>query len=323
MRCQARDEWTRAHRPSASGRWRWSRSRRRRERLRRAPAGLVRREPARGAGHGPHGIHQRRRLEHRRPAHAARGRALRRENPRRRHHGRRGGHRRRLPELLRRRDRHLRRLAADRAGGGRGLQEGGHRLQRDRDRQRRHLDHRQPGEHLGRRASRSRSCEDLGREVEGRQLARPRPGLSRTTRCASTGPAPTAARSTSSRQINGEEDVSRSDYSASEDDNVTVQGVAGDRGALGYFGLSYAEENASPSSCWRSTAATAASSRARRRCRTARTRRSRGRSSSTSSTARAAARGQGVPRLPRRPTRRARDRRRASSRSRSRSARRR
>ena len=45
-------------------------------------------------------------------------------------------------------------------------------------------------------------------------------------------------------QINGEEDVSRSDYSASEDDNVTVQGVSGDRGALGYFGHSYAEENA-------------------------------------------------------------------------------
>jgi phosphate transport system substrate-binding protein len=46
-------------------------------------------------------------------------------------------------------------------------------------------------------------------------------------------------------KINGVEDVSRSDYSASEDDNVTVQGVSGDRGALGYFGLSYAEENAS------------------------------------------------------------------------------
>jgi phosphate transport system substrate-binding protein len=46
-------------------------------------------------------------------------------------------------------------------------------------------------------------------------------------------------------QINGKEDVSRSDYSASEDDNVIVQGVGGDRGALGYLGLSYAEENAS------------------------------------------------------------------------------
>jgi phosphate transport system substrate-binding protein len=46
-------------------------------------------------------------------------------------------------------------------------------------------------------------------------------------------------------KVNGEADVSRSDYSASEDDNVTVQGVSGDRGGLGYFGLSYAEENAS------------------------------------------------------------------------------
>jgi phosphate transport system substrate-binding protein len=44
--------------------------------------------------------------------------------------------------------------------------------------------------------------------------------------------------------INGEEGASRSDFSATEDDNVTVQGVSGDRGALGYFGLSYFEENA-------------------------------------------------------------------------------
>ena len=43
--------------------------------------------------------------------------------------------------------------------------------------------------------------------------------------------------------INGEEGASRSDYSATEDDNVTVQGVAGDRGALGYFGFSYFEQN--------------------------------------------------------------------------------
>jgi phosphate transport system substrate-binding protein len=44
-------------------------------------------------------------------------------------------------------------------------------------------------------------------------------------------------------QINGEEGRSRSDYSPSEDDNVTVQGVSGDKGNLGYFGLSYALEN--------------------------------------------------------------------------------
>ena len=45
-------------------------------------------------------------------------------------------------------------------------------------------------------------------------------------------------------EINGEEGASRTDYSPSEDDNVTVQGVSGSKGALGYFGYSYYEENA-------------------------------------------------------------------------------
>jgi phosphate transport system substrate-binding protein len=44
-------------------------------------------------------------------------------------------------------------------------------------------------------------------------------------------------------EINGEEGASRSDYQASEDDNVIVQAVQGERGALGYFGFSYYEEN--------------------------------------------------------------------------------
>jgi len=44
--------------------------------------------------------------------------------------------------------------------------------------------------------------------------------------------------------IVGEEDASRADYMASEDDNVLVHGVAGDRGALGYFGHAYYVENA-------------------------------------------------------------------------------
>ena len=43
--------------------------------------------------------------------------------------------------------------------------------------------------------------------------------------------------------IVGEEGASRSDYTATEDDNVTVRGVSGTRGALGYFGFSYYEEN--------------------------------------------------------------------------------
>src|ERR687896_2705145 len=45
--------------------------------------------------------------------------------------------------------------------------------------------------------------------------------------------------------INGEEGNSRSDYQPTEDDNVTVQGVSGTKGGLGYFGLSYYEENSS------------------------------------------------------------------------------
>jgi len=44
--------------------------------------------------------------------------------------------------------------------------------------------------------------------------------------------------------INGEAKVSREDYTPSEDDNVLVQGVSGDKYALGYFGFAYYEENA-------------------------------------------------------------------------------
>jgi phosphate transport system substrate-binding protein len=43
--------------------------------------------------------------------------------------------------------------------------------------------------------------------------------------------------------VNGEEGASRTDYSPSEDDNVIVQGVSGDRGGMGYFGFSYFEQN--------------------------------------------------------------------------------
>ena len=39
--------------------------------------------------------------------------------------------------------------------------------------------------------------------------------------------------------INGKSKASRGDYTASEDDNVLVQGVEGDRYALGYMGFSY------------------------------------------------------------------------------------
>lgn len=44
--------------------------------------------------------------------------------------------------------------------------------------------------------------------------------------------------------IVGEARASRSDYTASENDNMLVRGIAGDKGALGYFGFSYYETNA-------------------------------------------------------------------------------
>jgi phosphate transport system substrate-binding protein len=44
-------------------------------------------------------------------------------------------------------------------------------------------------------------------------------------------------------ELNGEEGVTRKDYQPSEDDNVLVQGVAGDENGLAYFGFSYYEQN--------------------------------------------------------------------------------
>jgi phosphate transport system substrate-binding protein len=43
--------------------------------------------------------------------------------------------------------------------------------------------------------------------------------------------------------VNGKSKSSRGDFTASEDDNVLVQGVARDVGGLGFFGLAYYEEN--------------------------------------------------------------------------------
>jgi phosphate transport system substrate-binding protein len=43
--------------------------------------------------------------------------------------------------------------------------------------------------------------------------------------------------------VNGKAKASRGDYTASEDDNVLVQGVARDKYAIGYFGFAYYAEN--------------------------------------------------------------------------------
>lgn len=45
-------------------------------------------------------------------------------------------------------------------------------------------------------------------------------------------------------EINGDEGLSRDDYTASADDNVLVQGISGDTNALGYFGYAYYAQNA-------------------------------------------------------------------------------
>lgn len=43
--------------------------------------------------------------------------------------------------------------------------------------------------------------------------------------------------------VNGDGGASRTDYTPSEDDNVIVQGVSSNPGAMGYFGFAYYEEN--------------------------------------------------------------------------------
>ncbi len=43
--------------------------------------------------------------------------------------------------------------------------------------------------------------------------------------------------------VNGQAQASRGDYTASEDDNVLVQGISGDKNSLGFFGYAYYTEN--------------------------------------------------------------------------------
>jgi phosphate transport system substrate-binding protein len=48
-----------------------------------------------------------------------------------------------------------------------------------------------------------------------------------------------------SEAVNGAPSVSRSDFTASEDDNILVQGISGDPNALGFFGFAYYTANSS------------------------------------------------------------------------------
>lgn len=45
------------------------------------------------------------------------------------------------------------------------------------------------------------------------------------------------------KAVNGKEKSSRTDFTASEDDNTLVKGVSGEKGGLGYFGIAYYENN--------------------------------------------------------------------------------
>ena len=164
------------------------------------------------------------------------------ENPDVQDHRRHVRHRRRLREVLRRRDRHLRRLAGDqgRRGGPR-LREERRQVRRAADRQRRHRHrHEQgPGCRLpDDRRSSSRSGTRAPRSSRSRTSILDLPD----TRSRSTAPGTDSGTfDFFTDEINGEEGVTREDYEASEDDNQLVTGVAGDAGGLGYFGFSYYE----------------------------------------------------------------------------------
>ena len=204
------------------------------------------------------------------------------ERPGRRRPGR---HRWRLRALLRRRDRHLRRLAPDRRGGVALCDEAGieyTELQVAVDALtvvvHPDLDGRLPDHRAAHRA--------VGAGLEGQQLEPARPELPRPgDRAVRAGHRLRHLRLHGRRRDRRRvRDRTRDDYEASEDDNVLVQGVAGTEGATGYFGYTYYEENADILKALRSTTATAASSPRRRPRRPASTRRCLVRCSSTSPT---------------------------------------
>ena len=93
--------------------------------------------------------------------------------------------------------------------------------------------------------------------------------------------------------INGKAKASRSDYLATEDDNIVVQGVEGERGSMGYFGFSYYEENKDKLKVLaidQGKGAGCVDAERRDACRRTSTARSRARSSSTRSAPRSSAR---------------------------------
>ena len=81
--------------------------------------------------------------------------------------------------------------------------------------------------------------------------------------------------------INGERGASRTDYDPAEDDNDTVEGIADRKGALGYLGFSYYQENRDLLSALEIDGGNGCVAPSNGPCTTAPTSRSHGRSSST------------------------------------------
>ena len=138
---------------------------------------------------------------HRVPDHRGRRRGVpEAESERGPRHGRHLRHGRRVQEVLPRRDRHQRRLAADPQGGDGRLRQGRHRVHRAAGRVRRADGRRQPEEHLGRRASPSRAEEDVGARGAGQDhdVEPGQPEVAERADSSSSAPAPTPARSTTS-----------------------------------------------------------------------------------------------------------------------------
>ena len=160
------------------------------------------------------------------------GRGLPGREPGRQGHGRRVRHRRRLREVLRRRDRHRRRLAPDRRGRGSSrLREERHQLHAGPGRQRRHRRRLQPGAED--RVPDDRSAQvALEEGLERHQLRRSSADGIPDGKVSLYGPGTDSGTfDFFTEEINGEKGDTRTDYQPSEDDNVLVQGVEGDKTA--------------------------------------------------------------------------------------------
>ncbi len=132
-----------------------------RQRAGRRRGGQRRRRCSRGRRRGAVRGDRNRRLVDRRPADRRGGRGVQRRAAGRPRQRRRVGHRRRVRAVLRRRDRHLRRLASDQAGGGGAVRGGGRRVHRAQGRHGRADGRDQPGGRLRRLPDRRRARHDL------------------------------------------------------------------------------------------------------------------------------------------------------------------